>query len=219
MQTDELIKRLVADLQPVRPLRSPSARALLWLALALSCVALVVRDKLMLLDPPQVAADARFMVEQGATLATGLAAAIAAFRSIIPGYDRRMLLLPLPPLGLWIASVGRGCAQDWAQLGADGLTLRPDWDCLLPAVLISIVPAVAMVAMLRKGWPPQPGVTLALGALAVASIANLGMQFAHVHDASIMVLAWHLGAAAVLSALGAWLGSQVLSSPHSPRLR
>jgi hypothetical protein len=219
MQTDELIKRLVADLHPVRPLRSPSTRALLWLALALFCVALVVWDKLMMVDPSQVAANARFIVEQGATLATGLAAAIAAFCSIIPGFDRRILLLPLAPLGLWIASVGRGCAQDWAQLGADGLTLRPDWDCLLPAVVIGIVPAAAMVAMLRKGLPRQPGVTLALGALAVASIANLGVQFAHVHDASIMVLAWHLGAAAVLSALGGWLGSPVLRWPHNQQAR
>ena len=149
MHTHELIKRLVADLQPVRPLRSPSERALVWLALALPYVAFVVRDKLMMADPLQVAADARFVVEQGATLATALAAAIAAFRSIIPGFDRRILLLPLAPLGLWIASVGRGCAQDWVRLGAAGLTLRPDWDCLAPATVIGIVPALAMLAMLQ----------------------------------------------------------------------
>jgi hypothetical protein len=44
----------------------------------------------------------------------------------------------------------------------------------------------------------------------VASVANFGLQFAHARDASIMVLAWHLGATAVLSAVGGWLGEFVL---------
>ena len=48
----------------------------------------------------------------------------------------------------------------------------------------------------------RPRLTLALAALAVASVANFGLQFAHVRDASIMVLAWHLGAAAVLVGVG-----------------
>jgi hypothetical protein len=129
------------------------------------------------------------------------------------------LLLPLAPLGLWLASVGHGCVQDWLRLGADGLTIRPDWDCLPAAAIIGIVPAAAIVAMLRKGAPLRPRLTLTLAALAVASVANFGMQFAHVGDASIMVLAWHLGAAAALSALGGWLGERVLGWRHAPSVR
>ena len=210
MDTDEFIKRLVADLRPVRPLRPPWARAVVWMGIALPYVAAVVWNKLMMVDAAQVGADARFMVEQAATLATALTAAIAAFHSAIPGFDRRILLLPLAPLGLWLASVGHGCLQDWLRVGADGLTIRPDWDCLPMAAVIGIVPAVAIIAMLRRGAPLHPRVTLALAALAVASVANFGLQFAHVRDASIMVLTWHLGAAAVLSALGGWLGERVL---------
>jgi len=211
MASDELIKRLVADLQPVRPLRPPWMRAVLWMAIALPYVAAVVWGKLMMVDAAQISADARFMVEQAATLATALTAAIAAFHSAIPGLDRKILLLPLAPLGLWLASVGHGCMQDWLRFGADGLTIRPDWDCLPMAVMIGIVPAAVIVVMLRKGAPLRPRLTLALAALAVASIANFGLQFAHFRDASIMVLAWHLGAAAVLSALGGWLGGRVLA--------
>lgn len=218
MDTDEFINRLVADLQPVRPLKRPWARAVLWLGLALPYVVAVVWTKLMMIDPAQIVFDARFIIEQAATIATALTAAIAAFCSVIPGFDRRMLLLPLVPFGLWLASVGHGCVQDWLRLGADGLSIRPDWDCLPSAAIIGIVPAAAMVAMLRKGAPLHPRLTLALGALAVASVANFGLQFAHVRDASIMVLAWHLGAAAVLSALGGWLGQLVLGwrDPRSP---
>jgi hypothetical protein len=78
------------------------------------------------------------------------------------------------------------------------------------ATVIGIVPAAAIVFMLRKGATVNPRLTLALAALAVASVANFGLQFAHARDASIMVLVWHLGAVAVLSTLGGWLGRHVL---------
>jgi hypothetical protein len=212
MNTNELITRLTADLKPVRPLRPPWARAGLWLGLALPCVAALVWGKLNV-DASLVMSDARFMVEEAATLATALTAAIAAFASAIPGFDRRILLLPLPSLSLWLASVGHGCLQDWIRLGADGLAIRPDWDCLLLATMIGVVPAAAMITMLRAAPPLRPRSTLALAALAVASLANFGLQFAHVHDASIMVLTWHLGAAAVFSALVGCLGERILGPP------
>lgn len=218
MDNDEFIKRLAADLQPVRRLRPAWARAIAWLGIALACVAAVVWSKLMMIDAAQVGGDIRFMVEQAATLATALTAAIAAFTSVIPGFDRRVLLLPFVPLGVWLASVGHGCVQDWFRLGADGLTIRPDWDCVPMAAIIGIVPAAAIVAMLRKGAPLRPRLTLALAALAVASVANFGLQFAHFSDVSIMVLAWHLGAAAFLSAMGGGLGEFVLGWRHPSSL-
>ena len=212
MNSNELITRLTEDLTPVRPLRPPWARAGLWLALTLPAVAALVWGKLNV-DTSLVMSDARFMVEEAATLATALTAALAAFASAVPGCDRRILLLPLAPLALWIASVGHACLQDWIRLGAEGLAIRPDWDCLLLAIMIGLVPAALIITMLRTAPSLRPRSTLALAALAVASIANLGLQFAHVRDASIMVLTWHLGAAAVFSALGGWFGERILGQP------
>jgi hypothetical protein len=177
-------------------------------------VAAVVWGKLMMIETWNIASDTRFLIEQAATLATALIAAVAAFVSVIPGFDRRLMLLPLAPLGLWLATVGHGCVQDWLRLGGDGLTIRPDWDCLPSATIIGIVPAIVLVIMLRRGAPLHPRWTLALAVLAVASLANFGLQFAHARDASIMVLTWHLGAAAVLSALGGCLGTRVLGWGH-----
>jgi hypothetical protein len=210
METDELIRRLAADAQPVRRLGPPWRRALLWLGVAVPCVAAVVSGKLGMVDPAQLLADPRFILEQAATLATAIAAAFAAFASVVPSFDRRVLLLPLAPLAVWLASVGQGCVADWLQRGADGLAIRPDWECLPSAIVIGIVPAVAMVAMLRRGAALHPRLTLAMGALAVAAISNFGMQLFHFRDASIMVLSWHLGSVAVLSLLGGWLGRRVL---------
>jgi len=218
MDTDQLIKRLAADLRPVKPLRSPSARAVLWIGMALPCVAAVVWGKHLMPEPALVGSDTRFIIEQAATLATALTAAIAAFSSVIPGHDWRIMLLPLGPLGLWLASVSHGCVQDWVRFGADGLTIRPDWDCLPTATIIGIIPAVALVLMLRRGAPLNPRLTLALAVLAVASLGNFGLQFAHARDVSIMVLVWHLGALAVLSALGGWLGERILGWGPVPSL-
>jgi hypothetical protein len=219
MQTDELIQRLAAETAPVRPLRAPWLRSLMWLGLALPYVAAVVWAHLVQLDAPQVLADWRFLIEQAATFATAFTAAIAAFASIVPGYDRRWLLLPLGPLAFWLISVGHGCIQDWVRLGPSGLALHPDWDCLPSALLIGIVPAVAMVVMLRRGAPLYPRMTLALGALAVAAISNLGMQLFHFRDSSIMLLVWHLGGVAVVSLLAGWLGERVLRWRHATAVR
>jgi hypothetical protein len=210
MHTDELIRRLQADVRPVRRLRPPWTRAGLWLALALPYVAVVVWAKLSMLDLPETVADPRFLIEQAATFATALTAAVAAFYSIVPGFDRRILLMPLAPLAVWLASVGSGCLDDWLRLGAEALAIRPDWECLPAASVIGIVPAVAMVLMLRRGAPLYPRLTLLLGALAVGAIGNFGMQIFHFRDASIMVLVWHLGSVAVLSALAGLAGERVI---------
>jgi hypothetical protein len=215
METAKLITRLAADTSMVRRLHRPWLRAMFWLAIALPYVAVVVGGKLMMVDPAQTLADLRFMIEQAATFATALTAAFAAFCSVVPGFDRRMLLVPLGPLAVWIASVGQGCVQDWLQFGADGLAIRPDWDCLPSATIIGIVPAVAMVVMLRRGAPLHPRLSLMLGALAVAAIGNFGMQFFHFRDASIMMLVWHLGNVAILSALAGCIAHQVLGWRHA----
>lgn len=210
METQHLIQRLAADAAPVRRLRPPWMRAMAWLAVSLPFVAAVVWNKITMSDPGETLADPRFVIEQAATFATAATAAFAAFYSTVPGGSRRVLLLPLAPLAIWLASVGHGCVQDWLRLGADGLALRPDLECLPYAAVIGIAPGAAMLFMLRRGAPLFPRSTLVLGALAVAALGNLGLQLFHFKDASIMVLAWHLGSVAVLCLL-AWLaGRQVL---------
>jgi len=47
-----------------------------------------------------------------------------------------------------------------------------DWDCLPPAILIGIVPSIAMVVMLRCGAPLLPRVSLAPGELAVWRLSS-----------------------------------------------
>jgi len=216
METNALIDQLANSAAPVRRLPAPWARMLLWVALSLPFLVAVIW--LMMpsdINPTTALADRRFLLEGAALLATALTAALAAFASVVPGYDRRVLLLPLLPLAAWLASLGEGCWRNWVALGGDGLTLRADWDCLPAAILIGIVPAIAMVVMLRRGAPLLPRISIALGALALAALANLGLRLFHVGDASVMVLFWHLGGAAVLAGLAALAGRRVLHWRHA----
>src|SRR5207247_6738864 len=114
MDTNALIQELANSAAPVRRLPPPGARMLIWLALSvpflIAVIWLLVPNDI---DPAATLVDRRFLLEEVVLLATALTAALAAFASVVPGYDRRRLLLPLLPLGLWFASLGAGCWRNW----------------------------------------------------------------------------------------------------------
>src|SRR5262249_26047105 len=143
-QTSDLITRLAAQSAPVKRLAAPWLRALVWVAIASPYVALVVLLGPMPHDLSPIRHDAQFMIEQAATLATAITAAMIAFTSVVPGYNRKLLMLPLLPFAVWLATLGQGCVHDWVRLGAQGLEIHPDWACLPSAAWIGIVPAIAM---------------------------------------------------------------------------
>jgi hypothetical protein len=211
VRTDDLIRSLSSGAVAVGRLPPPWRRATIWLAVSLPYVALVIFAMPAEFDLGAAFDDRRFQIEQAAALATALAAAFAAFASVVPGHDRRVLLLPLAPLAVWLATLGEACVQDWLMLGPAGLAIRADWDCLPPAALVGIIPALAMIVMLRRGAPLYPRTTLVLGALAVAALGNVGMRLFHLGDASIMVLVWHLGAVALLAAIAGAFGRSIVA--------
>lgn len=206
MDTEKLIERLAESVAPVRPIWRPWMRTAAWLLVAIPYVALVV----VVVSPrPDLLAKAsqwRYLVEQLAALTTGIAAAAAAFATVIPGYDRRILLLPLLPVAIWLGSLGQGCVQDWIRFGPDGLSLQPDWHCFPGIVLVGAVPAITIAAMLRRGAPLTPHLTAALGGLAAAGLGDFGLRLFHSQDASLMVLVWQVGTVGILTAMAAWAG-------------
>lgn len=211
MKTDDLIEELAKTSTPVRSLASPWLRASVWLAISLPYLLMIA---LMMGVRPDLFAklgDPRFLIEQAAALATGVAAAVAAFAATIPGYDRRVLLAPLPPLAVWIGSIGQGCVSVWLEAGPHGLAFRSDWLCL-PAIMIAgAVPAVVMVLMLRRGAPLRPTTAVALGGLAAAGLGNFGLRFFHPEDASLMVLVWQFGTVVLLTLISGALARYVLN--------
>jgi hypothetical protein len=209
--TEKLIERLAEAAEPVRPLSHPWMRTAAWLLVAIPYVALVVLVVSPRADLLTKALEWRYLVEQLAALATGITAAIAAFATVIPGYDRKFLFLPALPLAIWLGSLGEGCVQDWIRFGPDGLSLQPDWFCFPAIVLVGAVPAIAIAVMLRRGAPLTPHVTAALGGLAAAGLGNFGLRLFHSQDASLMVLVWQVGTVFILTAMAAWAGRYLLN--------
>jgi len=211
MDTDRLIQTLVDTAQPVRPLSRPWIRCALWLAIAIPYVGLVVYVMSPRVDLVVKMTEARFLIEQSAALATGIAAAVAAFATTIPGYSRKILFLPALPLAAWLGVLGQGCVSAWIQSGLAGLSLQPSWFCFPAIVLVGAMPAVAMVVMLRRGAPLMPCTTVALGGLAAAGLGNFGLRLFHPQDASLTVLVWQFGSVFILAALAGCMGRYVLN--------
>src|SRR5262249_28303573 len=115
MDTDELIARLGERCEPIRPLPPPWIRAAEWLGFAMPYVALVALVVSPRADLMTKMSDGHFIVEEVAAIATAITAAVAAFATVIPGYGRKLLFLPLLPLFIWLGSLGWGFAHDWIR--------------------------------------------------------------------------------------------------------
>jgi len=210
MNIDHFIQQLAEQAQPVARLLAPWRRTVLWLAASLLYVSIVVAAYLWAYGGLRASIEPRLVLELAAILATAVTAAIAAFSSVVPGRDRRFPLLPLIPLSLWLATLGHSCLHDWHVLGIAGLRVRADWDCALPALIVSALPAATMLLMLRRGAPLVPAVSLALGVLATGAIADFGLRIFHAGDLSIQILVWRGGGAVAVSMIASLAGRRVL---------
>lgn len=204
--TQQLIRELTKNAGPVRTLRSPFIRALLWLIPSFAYVGMFVLIMPLRHDSPAAFHDHLLLIELSAALATGLTAAVAAFASIIPGYSRNWVVLPAGPLVIWMASLGPGCVQQLNEFGIQGLPLRHNPWCVPFIIVFGALPAVLATVMLRRGAPLTPRLTAALGGLAAAGLANVGVRIVHPEDVSVMLLFWHVGSVIVLSTVAGAAG-------------
>jgi hypothetical protein len=209
--TPELIASLSESATPVRRLRPPLLRAGLWLLTAGLVVVLLaavrgIRPGLaVLLEEPG------FTAALAGSLLTGALAAVAAFELSLPDRSRLWLLLPAPALVLWLSTIGYGCLTDWVDLEPDGIRLGSTLACFATLVVVSLPPAAVLAAMLRRSAWLDPSPAAMSGGLAIGGIAATAMSLLHDLDATMMVLIWTLGAAALIVALSGLLGRRILA--------
>ena len=188
MTTDEttrLIEALAAKAQPVQRLRPPALRAALWLSAVGALIALAIwlfSDLTLSLQRLQ---DVRLDWEMASMLLTGILAVIAAFHLSLPDRSVAWALLPLPTLGLWLASMGYNCYRHWF---IDGWALGSSWDCLKFIVGVSVPLGVSLFYLLHRAAPLAPMRVAAMGGLGVASIAAFALQFFHPFDVTFLDL-------------------------------
>jgi hypothetical protein len=210
-ETEEMIQGLARAARPVRPLPGPHIRAAVWLVISLGYITAILilmpagHNILSQLSNPS------FAIEQAATLSTGVAAAIAALITIIPGRTPRWSALPLLPLMIWLATLAPPCMREFKEIGLQAFLMPHSLWCVPAMVMFGTVPAVAMVMMIRRGAPLTPHLTAALGGLAAAGIGNVGVRLVHPEDVSVMLIVSHIGGVMALSALAAGAGRLFLN--------
>ena len=209
--TDTLIRELAGRTSRVRPLARPWVRAAAWLGTAVPPALLVVAMMSVDGDWMSRLLLRRVISEEVFALAMGSLAAIAAFTSVVPGYNRRVLFLPLVPLVLWLGGLGQSNVRDWLQLTFHGFSMRTEWVCLPATIMAGAVPAIAMAVMLRRGAPLTPRLSALLGGLAAAGLGNLGVCVTHHAYGNVLVLVWHVSIVVALTVIAGSAGRYVLS--------
>ena len=214
MNTEDLIRRLGDDLGPVRRLASPWKRAVAWLVCAAAYVSAVgviawARGRSL----PGAGAD---VVQQGALIATAVSSSVAAFASVVPASDRRVLRIPLVAGILVMAALVWDCYADVRMLGTLGVGRETDWPCVISISVGGTLLWALGVAMLHQGAPMTPRVSSLLAGVAAFSVANIEACLSRSHAFAITMVLWHGMTTALLVATFAQLGRLLLTWKKLP---
>ncbi len=212
MKTDDLINQLGKQCKPVKPLRSPLMRAMLWLfVLGISMIAGIVIVGLrhdfmdMLMHPI-------FVLEMTSLLVAGICATIATFQLSIP-CDR---VAPVIWALLTISAVLMLSRMVICFIYATpkGLAAYFNSTVGLPiiskALAMSAIPAALLFWFLKKGAPVRSGLTAVAGLLALASFAGLGCRSICPMNDPAYIIVWQGLPLMVLILIGLLLGRSAL---------
>ena len=220
-KTPDLIDALVDGATPVRRLRPPLVRAALWLLLAALVLGLIVAGYGLRLDIADRLRQPVFVVSMVAALTTGILAAIASFQISLPDRSRWWLLLPAPALAVWLSTLGYDCLSDWVGIEPNDNRIGETVQCFATLLLTSVPLSIAMLVMLRYTARLRPTESSAMSGLAIAAITAFSLSLVHDFDASLTILVWNLGVAALIAGLAclfgrhmfAWTASRLGSTP------
>lgn len=211
MDTAELAEALAKAAKPVRVIRSPLVRTGRWLLLAPAVTLLLAAghgfrpDLLHQLSAPSFAAGL------AASSLTGASAAFGSLAASLPDRSRRWLLLPLPCLAVWMATLGHGCLTDWVGYDAGSLRLGGAVRCVVTVLLVSLPLSISLFAMLRHTARLRPTAVSLVAGLAVAGVTSTAMSLLYRLDATVLNLTLNLGATGLAAAVEAIAAGRLLS--------
>lgn len=219
MRTEDLIHSLADSAEPVKRLAHPVLRATVWLSASLAYFGLVLMVVGVREDLALRASDPRYLIEIAAALLTSVTAAAAAFCAGSPGRPMWERYAPLPFLMVWLGNLSEGCWRQWVQTGPDG-RLTFDLMCLEAIFALSLIPALMILVMIKRGAPIAPMSTTGLATLAATALSAAVLRLFHAQDVSLMLLVWQFGSAMLLAGVEFLLGRVVLrwSVPTLPMI-
>lgn len=200
-ETVALIERLSREAKPVRHIPSLPFRLARWTALSALLIAGVSLFHGWRPDLAQVATEPGWLLQQGLTLATALAAAVSAQAFGVPGKGRGQWWLWLGTLCAWLLMLR-------LEMGSAARPLAEGWELFCPYCfpLISIGGALALYADIRRTAPLAPLRTMLTLCFAGAALGIFGERLIHDDmDAPLLLMMQALailGAGAVLAPLG-----------------
>lgn len=219
VSTPDLIESLVVQATPVRPLRPPILRAGFWLLIAAAVIGALALLHGVRPGLPALLTKPWFMAGMIGALATGAAAAFAAFQVSLPDRRSAWLLLPLPPAAFWLGTIGYGCLTDWVELDPQGLRFGTTAQCFLTLLIVSGPLYVIQGRMLGQARPQRATSVAMMGGLAVAALTAAALMLLHPLDATALVLIVNFGLSLLFLALGAAHAKTLNNHPHQPPVR
>lgn len=175
-ETAELIETLVAAAMPVKRLPSPFVRMALWVGGAAAVIAALIAFHGVRPDWNTQIGQPAFQFSLLAALATGVLAALAAFMASLPDRSRRWLLLPIPAVCVWVATIGLGCLNQWVKF--DDATAEPHevLRCVSTLLLSSVPLSALMFWMLRHTATLRPTGALPAAGLAAGAFTAVALS-------------------------------------------
>jgi len=209
IETPDLIASLAQDLAPVKRLQPPVSRAAYWLLLAGAVLAALALGLGIRPDLAQRLREPAFACCIGASLLTGVLAALAAFLVSLPDRTRYWPLLPVPALMAWLSAVAYQCAARWIGLGPEGIGATDVVRCCAIVVLTSLPLTLSMLFMLRYAATIRPLAVTFCGCLAVSAFTSIAIALFIAVNASIFLLIWNIGAIGLFVGLGGAFGRRL----------
>ena len=207
--TADVIDSLVADTKAVRRLQPPAVRALCWLMFAALILALVAVGHGLRPDLMLKLREPAFATSVVAALVTGALAAMASFIASVPGQSRRWLLLPAPALAVWISTIGYGCLTGWVSIGPEGMSIGEAARCFATLAITGIPMSLVLLIMLRYVARLSPAPVAMMGSLAVAAMTAVALSLFHPIDATVLILFWNFGVAALFLTFSGLYGKRL----------
>jgi hypothetical protein len=210
--TNQLIQALSAEATPVRVIR-PQRYATFLLAL-LSLYAVCAQCWLEGFRPDLAMQLTRplFMVELLLLAAMLVSSSIASVYAMLPDGAQRKTLMRLPYLfsGGMLALVifQLFLPQDARMVMSDAASHTHE--CTQYIALSSILPAILIFGLLRKGASVMPMQAGLLAVIAAVSVGAITLRLAEANDEIMHLLTWHYLPSIFFASLGALLGRTLL---------